>query len=98
MVCAKRETYIKAYDRHCYPAVECLTRLETDEGISVIIGNEVVKVGASLCLYSADNLGFYSVFGFLARKFYRLCEETKNESQLVIVNHSLLKTEENCMI
>ena len=47
--------------------------------------DQIVKVRAALALFSANNLGYHSLFGFLenfkARKFCRLCEARKDISQ-----------------
>ena len=80
---AKNKT--RSYDKILAPLIKTLRQLETDNGIDVNICGQVVNVRAALALFSADNLGYHSLFGFLenfkARKFCRLCEATKEESQ-----------------
>ena len=64
--------------------VSTLTKLESDDG-DVSVCNQTIKVREALALFSADNLGYHSLIGFLenfnARKFCGLCEATKDENQ-----------------
>ncbi|XP_065657679.1 uncharacterized protein LOC136082400 [Hydra vulgaris] len=73
------------YDIILAPLVNTLMKLESDDGIDVSVCNQTIKVRAALALFSAANLGYHSLFGFLenfnACKFCRLCEATKDENQ-----------------
>ena len=75
----------RTYDVILAPLVRKLKELESNDGVDVNICGQTVKVRAALALFSADNLGYHSLFGFLesftARKFCRLCEATKDDSQ-----------------
>ena len=75
-----------AYSMILAPIIESLNKLDTDLGVEVTVDGINVNVRASLALFSADNLGFHSLFGFLesfsARKFCRMCETTKEDSQV----------------
>jgi hypothetical protein len=68
------------YDKILRPLVDDIKKLESPEGLQ--FGDNVDKTfHGSLVLFSADNLGSHSLFGFLesfsAKKFCRLCEAEK---------------------
>ena len=75
----------RAYDKILAPLVSTLKKLESDDGICFPMCSQTMQVRATLALFSADNLGYHSLFGFLenfkASKFCRLCDITKEESQ-----------------
>ena len=81
------------YDRILEPVVNVLQKLETKEGVAVSINGAVVTVRAALVLFSADNLGFNSLFGFFesftASKFCRFCECTRAEADATFVESKL---------
>jgi len=88
------------YDKLLRPAVNCLKQLETDSGMTVdVIGTPSIIRGI-LALFSADNLGLHSFFGFLesfsAKKFCHICECTKAEAQVNFTEAQfLLRTKES---
>ena len=90
---AKDKTW--SYDIILAPLINMLKQLESDEGVKVSICNQTIKVRASLALFSADNLGYHSLFGFFesfnARKFCRLCEVIKEESQIKFLETNYVK-------
>jgi hypothetical protein len=67
------------------PIVQSLMLLESDDGVDVSVNGCIVKVRAALAIFSADNLGYHSLFGFLesfsANKFCRFCEAAKEDAQ-----------------
>lgn len=71
------------YDKVLRPVVDDLKRLESVEGLCVFDAH----LHGTLILFSADNLGAHSVFGFLesfsARKFCRLCEAVKTDKKFL---------------
>lgn len=73
------------YDKLMRPIVDALKMLETDVGVRVNVNGKSVTVRGILSLFSADNLGLHSLFGFLesfsAIKFCHFCECTKETSQ-----------------
>ena len=87
---AKDKTW--SYDIILAPLINMLNQLESDE---VSICNQTIKVRASLALFSADNLGYHSLFGFFesfnVRKFCRLCEVIKEESQINFLETNYVK-------
>ncbi len=76
----------RTYDIILAPLVNTLMQLESDDGIDVSVCDQIIKVRAALAIFSADNLGYHSLFGFLesfnSRKFCRFCEATKEENQI----------------
>lgn len=74
-----------AYGVILEPIVQSLMLLESDNGVDVSVNGCIVKVRAALAIFSADNLGYHSLFGFLesfsANKFCRFCEATKEDAQ-----------------
>jgi hypothetical protein len=64
--------------------VESLQQLESDTGVVVNVRGHEVTVHACMVLFSADNLGFNSLFGFTesftATRYCRFCETTKDEA------------------
>ncbi len=78
-----------AYDRIFESIVNSLKLLESDDSVDVTVNDASVKVRAALAVFSADNLGYHSLFGFLesfsANKFCRLCEMTKADAQTKFV-------------
>jgi hypothetical protein len=73
------------YDKLLAPTVAALKELETESGITVNIKGQPTVIRGVLSLFSADNLGLHSLFGFLesfsANKFCHFCECTKEEAQ-----------------
>ncbi|XP_047141083.1 uncharacterized protein LOC124816097 [Hydra vulgaris] len=70
----------RSYDLNFAPLINMLKQLESNEGVQVSICNQTIKVRASLALFSADNL-----------KFCRLCEVTKEESQVKFLETDYVK-------
>ena len=72
------------YDRILDPVLKSLLQLESDNGALVLINGQTILVKAALVLFSADNLGFNSLFGFTERftatRFCRFCECTREET------------------
>jgi hypothetical protein len=64
-----------------YPCCKNLS----DEGMPVTIDGQVKIMHGTLVVFSADNLGAHSIFGFLesfsANKFCRFCEAPRDETQ-----------------
>ncbi|XP_065653377.1 uncharacterized protein LOC136080528 [Hydra vulgaris] len=85
----------RSYDIILAPLINMLKQLESDEGVKVSICNQTITVRASLALFSADNLGYHSLFGFFesfnARKFCRLCEVIKEENQIKFLETNYVK-------
>jgi hypothetical protein len=73
-----------AYDVIFEPIIKSLKLQESDEGVDVPINGNTVKVRAAFVHFSADNLGYHSLFGFLesfsANKFCRFCKATKDDT------------------
>ena len=73
------------YDALLKPVLSTLKKLETDSGIVVDVRGEPKVVRGILSLFSADNLGLHSLFGYLesfaATKFCHICECTKDTAQ-----------------
>jgi hypothetical protein len=72
------------YDKILSPVVQDLKKLESDEGMSMIVRDAPVIVRAAVVLISADNLGFNSLLGFSegfsAKKFCRFCDCIRDET------------------
>ena len=75
------------YDKVLMPVLSMLKELESDLGLPVSLNGKIVHMHGSVLVFSADNLGAHSFFGFLesfsAKKFCRFCEATKDEVQTV---------------
>ena len=73
------------YDAILKPIYEQLKELESESGMQVEVNGETVQIHAILGMFSADNLGAHSLFGFLesfsANQFCRYCCIRKSESQ-----------------
>jgi hypothetical protein len=71
------------YERILRPVVDDLKRLASPEGLNV----NGLTLHGTLVLFSADNLGAHSVFGFLesfnARKFCRFCDASKGDKKFL---------------
>jgi hypothetical protein len=52
------------YSKILKPVLNSLLELGSDDGVTVHLHHRDVLVCAALVLISADNLGFYSLFGF----------------------------------
>ena len=73
------------YEKILEPVVKQLKQLESEVGVTVNIDREPVQLHAILAMFSADNLGAHSLFGFLesfsANRFCRFCTVNKTDSQ-----------------
>jgi hypothetical protein len=73
------------YNKLLEPVVSELKQLESDDGLRVVLRGEEKILHGALVLFSADNLGAHSLFGFLesfsAKKFCRLCSGSRDECQ-----------------
>ena len=73
------------YDKILRPIVDQLKELESEDGVRVVVDGEFVQIHAILGMFSADNLGAHSLFGFLesfsANQFCRFCSINKTDSQ-----------------
>lgn len=88
------------YDKLLRPVVEALKQLESDLGMSVYVNGLPTSVHGILCLFSADNLGLHSLFGFLesfrATKFCHMCECKQEEAQTSFTEDSfVMRTRES---
>jgi hypothetical protein len=68
------------------PVISMLKQLESENGLPINVNGEKKVVHGAVVVFSADNLGANSLFGFLesfsARKFCRFCEVTKEQVQI----------------
>ena len=62
-----------------------LQELESEQGVQVIVNGKKITIHAIIALFSAENLGAHSLFGFmesfLATYFCRFCKCTQSELQ-----------------
>ena len=85
------------YDKILAPVVNSLRNLESADGIKISIRGQQMCIRACLVLFSVDNLGFNSLFGFnesfRARKFCRFCDSTREAAETCYEEkHFMLRT------
>ena len=74
-----------SYEKILSPFVNTLHQLESPNGVSIMVNGEQLSLRAIISLFSADNLGANSLFGFVesfnANHFCRFCNCSKDETQ-----------------